>query len=69
MRSCGCEVTSGSLVLGVLTLLATLAVMAPLVVYLADITDIPVLDVIKHNQKVTEKVLEDSLKLHDWTRD
>ena len=34
------------------------AVVAPLVGYLADITDIPVLDVIKNNQKVMEKVLE-----------
>merc|ERR1719232_2160767 len=70
MRSCCCcKVTTGSVVLGVLTLLATLAVMAPLVGYLVDITDIPVLDVIKHNQKVMEKVLENSLKIHDWTRD
>ena len=61
--------TSGSLVVGVLTLFATLAVIAPLVGYLTDLTDIPVLDVIKHNQKITEKVLEDSLKSHDWTRD
>ena len=59
MRSCCCcKVTTGSVVLGVLTLLATLAVVAPLVGYLADITDIPVLDVIKNNQKVMEKVLE-----------
>jgi len=70
MRSCCCcKVTTGSAVLGGLTLLATLAVVAPLVGYLADITDIPVLDVIKNNQKVMEKVLEDSLKMHDWTRD
>ena len=59
MRSCCCcKVTTGSVVLGVLTLLATVAVVAPLVGYLADITDIPVLDVIKNNQKVMEKVLE-----------
>lgn len=68
MRSCCCcKVTTGSVVLGVLTLLATLAVMAPLVGYLADITDIPVLDVIKHNQKVMEKVLEGKCQEHTYS--
>jgi len=70
MRTCCCcKVTTGSVVLGLLTLAASLLILVPLVGYLADINDIPVLDVIKNNQKVMEKVLEDSLKMHDWTKE
>ena len=59
MRNCCCcKVTTGSVVLGLLTLAASLLILVPLVGYLADINDIPVLDVIKNNQKVMEKVLE-----------
>lgn len=69
MRSCCCcKVTTGSLIFGLLTLVTTALVMVPLVGYLTD-TDIEVLSGIRDNQKLMEKVLEDSLKMHSWTQD
>ena len=58
--------TTGSVILGVWTLILSLVIMVPLIGYISD-TDIQGLDVILHNQKTMEKVLEDSLKMHSWT--
>ena len=69
MRNCCCcKVTTGSVILGVLTLVTSLLVCVPLVGYLTD-TDVEGLNLIKENNKVIEKVLEDSLKMHSWTSD
>lgn len=69
MRNCCCcKVTTGSLLLGILTLIAAALVLVPLIGFITD-TDIQGLNVIKQNQKIIEKVLEDSLKTHSWTKD
>jgi len=69
MRNCCCcKVTTGSLLLGILTLIAASLVLVPLIGFITD-TDIQGLNVIKQNQKIIEKVLEDSLKTHSWTKD
>ena len=67
MRNCCCcKVTTGSIILGVLTLISSAIILIPLVGYLLEV-DIDGLNVIQNNQKVMEKVLEDGLERHTWT--
>jgi len=67
MRNCCCcKVTTGSIILGVLTLISSAIILIPLVGYLLEV-DIDGLNVIQSNQKVMEKVLEDGLERHTWT--
>ena len=67
MRNCCCcKVTTGSIILGGLTLISSALILIPLVGYLLDV-DIDGLNVIQNNQKVMEKVLEDGLERHTWT--
>jgi len=69
MRNCCCcSVKTGAVILGFLNFLAPLLIIVPLAGYLSG-TDIDGLDVLKDNQKVLEKVFEDSLKSHSWTAD
>ena len=63
---CCCKVTTGSVILGVWTLVVSLVIMVPLIGYITS-TDIEGLNIIQHNQKTMEKVVEDLLKMHSWT--
>jgi len=67
MRKCCCwNVKTGAVILGFLNFVAPILIIVPLAGYLSG-TDIEGLNVIKENQKVLEKVFEDSLKSHEWT--
>jgi len=65
---CCCRVTTAAVILGLLALILSVLVTIPLASYWAH-TDIPGLAVLRENQKILEKVLEDSLRSHTWTRD
>lgn len=67
-KCCCCSVKSGAVILGLLNFVLPLLIIIPLAGYWSG-TDIDGLDVLKDNKKVLEKVFEDSLKSHSWTRD
>jgi len=65
MRNCCCcRVTTGSIILGMLTLISSLIVLIPLVGYW---TDLPFINVIKEQQKMIVYNIEVSLEHHEWT--
>eukprot|EP00092_Neocalanus_flemingeri_P025545 GFUD01027695.1.p1 GENE.GFUD01027695.1~~GFUD01027695.1.p1 ORF type:complete len:220 (-),score=64.84 GFUD01027695.1:360-1019(-) len=69
MRNCCCcSVKAGAVILGFLNFIVPVLIIVPLAGYWSG-TDIDGLDVLKDNQKVLEKVFEDSLKSHSWTQD
>jgi len=65
-KCCCCSVKSGAVILGLLNFVIPLLIIVPLAGYWSG-TDIDGLDILRDNQKVLEKVLEDSLKSHSWT--
>jgi len=67
-KCCCCSVKTGTVILGLLNLLLHLLIIVPLAGYWSG-TDVEGLDILRDNQKVFEKVLEDSLKSHLWTAD
>jgi len=67
-KCCCCSVKTGAVILGLLNFLLPVLIIIPLAGYWSG-TDIDGLDVLRDNQKVLEKVFEDSLKSHSWTAD
>jgi len=69
MRRCCfcCEVTTGSVILGLVNFVLPVLALIPLAGYWSD-TDIEGLNFIKHNQKRLEFVLEDALESLSWTK-
>jgi len=67
-KCCCCSVKTGAVILGLLNFLLPVLIIIPLAGYWSD-TDIDGLDVLRDNQKVLEKVFEDSLTSHSWTTD
>eukprot|EP00090_Calanus_glacialis_P028848 TRINITY_DN4626_c0_g1_i2.p1 TRINITY_DN4626_c0_g1~~TRINITY_DN4626_c0_g1_i2.p1 ORF type:complete len:220 (-),score=63.46 TRINITY_DN4626_c0_g1_i2:294-953(-) len=67
-KCCCCNVKTGAVILGLLNFIVPLLIIVPLAGYWSG-TDIDGLDVLRDNQKVLEKVFEDSLKSHSWTAD
>jgi hypothetical protein len=67
-KCCCCSVRTGAVILGLLNFTIPLLIIVPLAGYWSG-TDIDGLDILRDNQKVLEKVFEDSLKSHSWTAD
>jgi len=67
-KCCCCSVKTGAVILGLLNFFLPLLIIVPLAGYWSG-TDIDGLDILRDNQKVLEKVFEDSLKSHLWTAD
>jgi len=67
-KCCCCSVKTGAVILGLLNFFLPLLIIVPLAGYWSG-TDIDGLDILRDNQKVLEKVFEDSLKSHLWTVD
>lgn len=65
MRNCCCcRVTSGSVILGLLTLISSVITLIPLVGYFLDI---PYINIIKDQQILIEYNIQVSLEQHEWT--
>lgn len=66
-KCCCCGVKTGALLLGIYNLLISALVIIPLAGYWSE-TDVTVLNVLKEEEKVMEKVFQDALKDHEWTK-
>jgi len=67
-KCCCCNVKTAAVILGFLNFILPLLIIVPLAGYWSG-TDIEGLNALRENQKVLEKVFEDSLKSHSWTAD